>query len=57
LLALAVFAVDTLVVDSQQANADNNNADSKKSCDHDRHHSGSAKCSHKDQTPFILPFP
>ena len=52
-LAIAILMID---VDSQQANADNNNGDSEKSCN-DHHDSGSSQCSHKDSTPFILPFP
>lgn len=56
LLAIAVLIIGIFVVDMQQANADNNNGDSKTSCN-DHHHSGDSSCSHKDSTPFILPFP
>ncbi len=52
-LAIAILMIG---VDMQQASADNNNGDGKKCNDH-HHDSGSSQCSHKDPTPFILPFP
>jgi hypothetical protein len=57
ILKLSVaIAILIISVDMQQANADNNNVDSKKSCNN-HHDSGSSQCAHKDTTPFILPFP
>jgi hypothetical protein len=55
LLAIVMLTIGIFVVDMQQANADNN-GDGKNSCN-DYHYSGSSQCSHKDPTPFILPFP
>jgi hypothetical protein len=52
-LAIAILMIG---VGMQQANANSNNGDSKKSCN-SHHDSGSSQCSHKDTTPFILPFP
>jgi hypothetical protein len=53
-LAIAILMIG---VGMQQVNADNNNGDSKKSCNDHHYNSGSSQCSHKDTTPFILPFP
>jgi hypothetical protein len=55
ILAIVILTIGIFVVGMQQANADNN-GDGKKSCN-DHHNSASAKCSHKDTTPLILPFP
>ena len=49
----AFAAVDNI----QQANADNNNGNDEKKICNDRHSDSSTKCSQKDTTPFILPFP
>ena len=50
-LVVGMFAT----VDIQRANADNSNGDDNKSCN--GHNSETTKCSHKDSTPFMLPFP
>jgi hypothetical protein len=53
LLTMAIAAVNNI----QQAHAvDNNGNDKKKPCNV-QHSSSSTKCSHKDTTPFVLPFP
>ena len=40
-----------------QAHADDNNGNDKKKPCNDQHSESSTKCSQKDTTPFILPFP
>jgi hypothetical protein len=58
LLIIAVLAVGTLATFNsvQQGNADNNGNGKKNTCNY--HHSDTpTKCSPKDTTPFILPFP
>jgi hypothetical protein len=56
LVVVDVLAVGSLTsFDVQQVNADNNNGSDLKSCND--HQSGDRNCSHKDSTPFILPFP
>jgi hypothetical protein len=56
LLVLATYLIgpiDSFIL--QQANADNNNHNHSNSCND--HHSQDGKCSNKDKTPFLLPFP
>jgi hypothetical protein len=57
LLVIAVLIAFGLFIsiEIQPANADDSTGDGKKSCND--HHSGDAKCSHGDSTPFLLPFP
>ena len=52
-LAIAILMIG---VDMQQANADDKNGDSKKSCNYHKD-SGSSQCLRKDATPLIQPFP
>jgi hypothetical protein len=59
LLIMAVLVIGTFAAVSniQKAYAnDNNDNDKKKPCN-DQHSGSSTKCSQKDTTPFILPFP
>jgi len=48
--------IGIFIVDMSQANADNGDGNGNNSCNN-HHNSGSSQCSHKDPTPFILPFP
>ncbi|PWU80185.1 MAG: hypothetical protein DLM72_13495 [Candidatus Nitrosopolaris wilkensis] len=58
LLTMAILVIGTFAAANniQQAHADDNNRNDKKPCN-DQHSASSTKCSHKDTTPFILPFP
>jgi hypothetical protein len=58
LLIMAVLVIGTFAAVSniQKAYADDNNGNDKKSCNY-QHSGSSTKCSQKDTTPFILPFP
>jgi len=57
LLVVLTLEIGTLAVvnSMQQANADYGNGNEKKSCN--TQHSDASRCSHKDSTPIILPFP
>jgi hypothetical protein len=57
MLTMAVLVIGTFaaVTNIPQAHADANNGNDKKPCNDQ--HSDSSKCSQKDTTPFILPFP
>ena len=59
LLITAVLVIGTFAAVSniQKANADDNNGNDKKKPCNDQHSHSSTKCSQKDTTPFILPFP
>ena len=54
LLVIAVLVIGPFANFEQRVNADDNNGDNKKYCDN---HSRNENCSHKDSTPFLLPFP
>jgi hypothetical protein len=56
-MAVIVIGALTAVNNIQQAHAvDSNGNDKKKPCN-DQHSNSPTKCSQKDITPFILPFP
>jgi hypothetical protein len=55
ILVVAVLAVGPYANFEQRVNADDNNPNNNKYCDN--HHSRNENCSHKDSTPFLLPFP
>jgi hypothetical protein len=59
LLIMAVLVIGTFAAVSNilQAHADDNNGNDKKKPCNDQHSESSTKCSQKDTTPFILPFP
>ena len=59
LLITAVLVIGTFAAVSniQKAYADDNNGNDKKKPCNDQHSDFSTKCSQKDKTPFILPFP
>jgi len=56
---MAVLLIGTLaaVTNIPQGHADDNSGNDKKKPCNDQHSDSSTKCSQKDTTPFILPFP
>jgi hypothetical protein len=59
MLTMAVLVIGTFaaVTNIPQAHADDNGGNDKKEPCNDQHSDSSTKCSQKDTTPFILPFP
>lgn len=55
-MAVLVIGTFAAVTNIPQAHADDNSGNDKKPCN-DQHSHSSTKCSQKDTTPFILPFP
>jgi len=56
-MAVLVIGTFAAVSNIQKAYADDNNGNDKKKPCNDQHSGSSTKCSQKDTTPFILPFP